>query len=95
MKNYTYINAEASRREYEALPSAEWRRDYFNEENGGYLVTSWKRIEEARMKNEIEKYEVEHKMCLTFAKAGFRIQHLEEFQTRFQSTKGSNHPYRI
>lgn len=39
MNNYTYNNIESSRREYDALPSSEWRKDYFNEENGGFVVT--------------------------------------------------------
>ena len=71
---------EPSRKEYEALPDAEWRKDYFNEENGGYLATSWKRLNEAMIKNEPEKFEIENDMCLTFAKAGFRVLHYEDLK---------------
>ena len=70
---------ESSRKEYEALPDAEWRKDYFNEENGGYLATSWKRIAEAeRNSKEMSKFEKEHRNCLVFAQSGLRIKHLED-----------------
>lgn len=79
MKNNTYINILSARREYEALPSSEWRKDYFNEENGGHLVTSWKRIEQAN-KNQTEmiKFEKEHDMSLIFAQSGLKIRHYED-----------------
>lgn len=79
MNNNTYINILSARREYEALPSSEWRKDYFNEENGGYLVTSWKRIEQAN-KNQTEmiKFEKEHDMSLIFAQSGLKIRHYED-----------------
>ncbi len=79
MNNYTYNNIESSRREYDALPSSEWRKDYFNEENGGYLVTNWKRIAAAQKSNqEKTKFEREHGMCLSYAKEGHRIKHLPD-----------------
>lgn len=68
----------ASWKEYQSLPDNEWRKDYFCHDNGGYLATSWKRINEALSKNEPEKLDNEHSMCLTFAKAGFRILHYED-----------------
>ena len=68
----------ASWREYQALPDSEWRKDFFCPETGGYLVTSWKRLEEASSKNEPEKLEIEHSMCLVFAKSGFKIRHYED-----------------
>ena len=37
MKNH--VDIETSRREYLALPSSEWRKDYFNETTGGYVAT--------------------------------------------------------
>ena len=78
MYNHTFNIIESSREEYAALPETEWRKDYFNEENGGYLVTSWKRIAESVLKHEPEKLIVEHEMCLVFAKAGFKIRHRED-----------------
>ena len=79
MNDYTYNNIESSRREYDALPYSEWRKDYFNEENGGYLVTSWKRIEEAeRNRKEKIKFDNEHNICLTYARSGLKIMHYED-----------------
>ncbi|MBO4328373.1 MAG: hypothetical protein J5831_03060 [Bacteroidales bacterium] len=73
------IDIETSRKEYDALPSNEWRKDYFNEENGGYVATSWKRIAEANKNNkELLKFDKEHEICLVFAKSGLRIQHYED-----------------
>ena len=72
------IDIASSRREYDALPESEWRKDFFSEATGGYLVTSWKRIEEALSKNEPDKLFVEHKMCMVFAKNGFKVKHFED-----------------
>lgn len=69
---------ESLKLEYLALPDNEWRKDYFNQDNGGYLVTSRKRIHEALTKREPEKLTIEHNMCLTFARSGFRIRHYED-----------------
>lgn len=69
---------EVSRKEYLALSDTEWRKDYFDEATGGYLVTSWKRIEEARTKKEPYKLSIEHHMCLVFAKNGFKVLHYED-----------------
>lgn len=33
-----HIDIETSRKEYDALPSNEWRKDYFNEENISEMV---------------------------------------------------------
>ena len=69
----------SARREYDALPDQEWRKDFFSEETGGYLVTSWKRIEHARInKKEDLKFQKEHEMCLAFAKSGLKIKHYED-----------------
>ncbi len=72
-------NIEKSRKEYHALPDSEWRKDYFDENTGGYLVTSWKRLEEAgKNHNEQQKFDKEHGICLVFVKSGLKIQHLED-----------------
>ena len=87
MNDYTYNNIESSRREYEALPSSEWRKDYFNEENGGYLVTHRKRIKEAEKSNqEKRKLSREHQICLVFAKEGHRIMHLPDRKEKGEGT---------
>ena len=39
MSTHTFNIIESSREEYAALPEAEWRKDYFNKENGGYVAT--------------------------------------------------------
>ena len=67
-----------ARQQYETLSDKEWRKDFFSKKNGGYLATSWKRIDEAIQKNEPEKFKMEHRMCLVFAKAGYRIKHFED-----------------
>ena len=72
----------SARREYDTLPDQEWRKDFFSEETGGFLVTSWKRIEEAATKNEPEKLETEHAMCLVFAKGGFKVRHYQDDKTQ-------------
>ena len=69
---------ETSRKEYLAISDTEWRKDYFDETSGGYLVTSWKRIEEALTKKEPDKLSIEHNMCLVFAKNGFKVMHYED-----------------
>ena len=42
------------------------------------MVTSRRRIKEALSKKEPEKLEIEHTMCLVFAKSGFKIRHYED-----------------
>ena len=77
MENKTDISA--SWREYQALPDNEWRKDFFCPENGGYLVTSWKRIEAANKNpKEQQKFQKEHDMCLVFARSGMKIKYYED-----------------
>lgn len=65
--------------EYNMFDLTEWRKDYFSVENGGYLVTRWKRLEEAnKSSKEHQKYTNEHASCLVFAQSGLRIQHFED-----------------
>lgn len=64
--------------EYEALGS-EYLKDYFNGNNGGYLVTHQDRRKAAETsKNERLKYEKEEGMCRIFAKCGYRVEHQAE-----------------
>lgn len=58
---------------------AEWKRQYFNGDNGGWLVTHARRRKAADVsKNELIKYQKEATMCRVFAKNGYRIEHLPE-----------------
>ena len=65
--------------QYEAYDEAQWKKELYDSDNGGYLVTEKTRIEAGgRNKQEQAKYDKEHEMCLTFARAGYRIEHLGE-----------------
>lgn len=75
MNDYTFNNIESSRREYEALPSSEWRKDYFNEENGGFVATHvYKERDDLRRPG----IAAEVKACFELAKLGKRILRLPE-----------------
>lgn len=64
--------------EYLAL-GTEWKKDYFNGNNGGFLATHQQRIEAGSInKNEHLKYKKETEMCRVFAKNGYRVEHLAE-----------------
>ena len=77
MKNTNDILS--SWKEYQSLPNSEWRKDFFCPETGGYLVTSWKRIEEANKNpKEQSKLKKEHDMCMVFAQSGLKIKHFED-----------------
>ena len=59
----------------------------FCPETGGYLATSWKRIEEAEKSNqETKKYEREHHICIVYAKNGHRIKHLPDRKDNGEGT---------
>lgn len=64
--------------EYLAL-GTEWKKDYFNGNNGGFLATHQDRRKAAGVsKNERMKYEKEEVMCRAFAHAGYRVIHQAE-----------------
>ena len=71
----TTAEIESSRREYEALPSAEWRKDYFNEENGGFVATH-----KYKKRDYISRPGIvaEVKACLKLASIGKHILRLPE-----------------
>ncbi|WP_195484126.1 phage minor head protein [Bacteroides cellulosilyticus] len=65
--------------QYEAYDAERWKKEFYDSDNGGYLVTEKTRIEAGgRNKQEQAKYDKEHEMCLVFAHAGYRIEHLGE-----------------
>ena len=56
----------------------EWRRDYFNCDNGGYLVVNKQRIEQGQInKQEQKKYDKEYDMCQTLAQNGHKVEYLK------------------
>ncbi|GHV48021.1 hypothetical protein FACS1894181_02740 [Bacteroidia bacterium] len=68
-----------SRKEYQVYDATTWKRDYFDERTGGYLVTHKQRIEHSTMnKNEKEKFNKEFEMSLVFARNGYKIEMLKE-----------------
>lgn len=67
-----------ARREYEEF-GKEWRRDMFDESTGGYLVTHSDRIGKSKKsKNETEKFNKEHAMCVNLVKAGYKVKLLKD-----------------
>lgn len=67
------------KKQYEAYDEKLWEKHLYDKDTGGYLVTEKKRIEAGgRNKQEQAKYDKEHEMCRTFARAGYRIEHLGE-----------------
>ena len=60
------------------LYGSEWHRDYFNHDNGGYLVVDKQRIEQSKLnKQEKEKYEKEYNMCRILAQNGYEVEYLK------------------
>jgi len=59
--------------------SEDWLCDYFNHDNGGYLVVDKQRIEHSKIsKNEKEKFSKEYTMSMVFAQNGYKIEMLKE-----------------
>ena len=69
---------EKARAQFDAF-SQKMEKTYFNEVNGGFLVTDKARIKASTINNnEKKKYEKEKNMCLDFANNGNHIVHLSE-----------------
>jgi hypothetical protein len=67
--------------EYNAYNSAKYKRDYFDEKTGGYLVIEHQRIAQGkRNKQEKEKFEKEQDMCIVLAQNGYAVEYLKEAQ---------------
>jgi len=57
---------------------SEYVREYFNNDNGGFLVVDKQRIAQGKInKQEQKKYDKEHSMCMTLAQNGNRIEYLK------------------
>ena len=66
---------------YAAYSSAKYKRDYFDERTGGYLVIENQRIAQSRRnKQEKEKFEKERGMCIVLAKNGYAVEYLKDAQ---------------
>lgn len=62
-----------AREEYESF-GKEWKRDMFNDSTGSYLVTHSDRVGKSRKsKNESEKFDKEHTMCVNLVRAGYKV----------------------
>jgi len=67
--------------EYNAYNSAKYKRDYFDERTGGYLVIENQRIAQSKLnKQEKEKFEKEREMCMVLAKNGYAVEYLKDTQ---------------
>ena len=73
------------RDEYLSYNPKKWRKDYFNRQNGGFVVTDNQRIEHAGLsKNEQAKFDKELSMAKVFAQSGYRME-LQGEQSRSSS----------
>jgi hypothetical protein len=62
----------------------DWLCNYFNHDNGGYLVVDRQRIEQSKKsKQEKEKYNKEYDMCLTLAQSGYKVEYLQIIEGSF------------
>ena len=58
---------------------SKYRREFLNQDNGGYLVVSKDRVANAKInKNELQKFDKEYQMAKNLANAGYRVEMLQE-----------------
>jgi hypothetical protein len=70
--------------EYLGHDTDQWKRAYFNKENGGYLLVDRERIRQGAInKQEKGKYEKELSMCQTLAQNGYKVEYLKEVEGSF------------
>ena len=82
-------NIKVSREKYDSYDANLWEKSYFDDNTGGYLVIEKVRIEQSKKsKNERKKFEKEHEMCITLAKAGCAVEYLDDKQ-------GDSHDIRL
>jgi hypothetical protein len=68
-----------SRKEYLQHDKEQWKREYFNKENGGYLLVDRERIAHSKIsKNERAKFDKEYEMAKVFAQNGYKVEMLKE-----------------
>jgi hypothetical protein len=68
-----------SHKEYLGHDTTQWQREYFNKENGGYLLVDKERVAHSKVsKNERAKFEKEYAMSMVFARNGYKIEMLRE-----------------
>ncbi len=72
-------NVELNRKTFDSFDSNKWEQTYFNNNNGGFVLTSKGRIATAKInKQEWQKFEKEQRMSKVLADNGYQIQHLYE-----------------
>ena len=70
---------EKARIKFKSYESKTWRRHYFDDATGGYVVTDRRRIQHAKSsKNETDKFRKEYDQALVYAKNGHSIEFLKE-----------------
>jgi hypothetical protein len=68
-----------SRNEYLGHDTKQWQREFFNKENGGYLLVDKERVAHSKVsKNEKAKFDKEYAMSMVFAKNGYKIEMLKK-----------------
>jgi hypothetical protein len=68
-----------ARAKFDSYDTTVWRKDYFDDDTGGYIVTDFRRIEHAQSsKNEMDKFQREWEQALVYVKNGHRIEFLKE-----------------
>ncbi|MDR0732544.1 MAG: hypothetical protein LBF08_00575 [Dysgonamonadaceae bacterium] len=69
---------------YNSYNADNWKRAYFNKENGGYLLIDRERIKQSAInKQEKEKYNKEYDMCRTLADNGYKVEYLKITERSF------------
>jgi SPP1 gp7 family putative phage head morphogenesis protein len=67
------------KKEYNSLNPDVWKKNYFDEQTGGYLATEHARINQAKKsKKEGAVFNKEQKQCMLLAKNGDRVRHIND-----------------
>jgi len=68
-----------ARAKYNSYNDSAWKKDFFDDDTGGYLVTERARIAQSEKgKNETVKFQKEQEMCMALAKKGYAMEHLDD-----------------
>jgi len=77
--NKTEGQIKEARAQYDSYNSNEWKKNFFEEDSGGYLVTEKARIAQSKKSdNEFKKFDKEQGMCKVLAHKGFAVEHLDD-----------------